>query len=77
MHLPGTSGKRSSRLGLIVRNTLQQQCQRQTLTGLPAVDGITVEAQQVLQGVVAVGVIDDHRSREIRAPAREPAASAH
>ena len=51
--------------GLIVGNALQEQFQRQTLTGFPTVDGIAVEAQQVPQGVIAVGVVDDHRGGEI------------
>ena len=51
--------------GLIVRNALQQERQRQALPGFPAVERIAVEAEQVLQSVGTIGVVDDHRGREI------------
>src|SRR6516164_10501646 len=51
--------------GLVIRNALQKQFHRQALTSIPSVERIAVETQQVLQGIIAIGVIDDDRGGEI------------
>src|SRR6478735_3686092 len=50
---------------LMVRNALDEKLHSQALAGLPAIEGVAIEAQQSPQRFVGVVVVDDDRCGEV------------